>query len=77
MSPSTNTRSGSTSSIEILSVFTPNSHTSPYLSKSELDNIHNHIKAMTDKYHSYMKALNKHISDIISKLSDTSSKTYK
>ena len=77
MSPSTKTLSGSTFSREIIYIVPPNSTTSPYLSKSDLDNIHNYIKAMTDKHHSYMKALNDHISDIIEKLSDTSSKTYK
>ena len=77
MSPSTNTRSRSTYSREILYIVPPNSTTSPYLSKSDLDNIHNYIKAMTDKHHSYMKALNEHISDIIEVLSDTSSKAYK
>ena len=77
MSPSTNIRSGSTSSKETLYIVPPNSTTSPYLSKYDLDNIRNHIKAMTDKHHSYMKAVNEHISDIVEILSGTSSKTYK
>ena len=75
MSPSTNTRSGSTSSKETFAISPPTSTTSPYLSKYDLDNIQNYIKAMTDKHHSYMKALNDHISDIIAKLSNTSFNT--
>ena len=65
MSTSTSIRSGSTSSKETLYIVHPDSTNSPYLSKSDLENIRNYIKAMTDKHHSYMKAVNDHISDII------------
>ena len=74
MSPSTNTRSGSTASKEKLDIVHPTSPTSTYLSKSNLKNIHNYIKAMTDKHHIDMKYLNDQISDMLVKLTDTSSK---
>ena len=74
MSPSTNTRSGSTASKEKLDIVHPTSPTSTYLSKSNLKNIHNYIKVMTDKHHFDMKYLNDQISDMLVKLTDTSSK---
>ena len=43
----------------------------------DLDNIHNDIKAMTEKHQSDMKTLIDHISDMLTKLTDTSSKTDK
>ena len=60
-----------------LDIVPPNSTTSNYLSKSDLDNIHNGIKAMTDKHHSDMKTLSYHIYAMLEKLTDTSSKTDK
>ena len=88
MYPSTNTHSVSTDFNETLDIFTPTSTTSTYLTKSDLDNIHTdikasinkyqyEIKAMTHKHHSGMRAMNDHISAMIAKLTDTSSKIYK
>ena len=57
-----NTRSVSIASKETLSIVSSNSPTSPYLSKSDLDNIHNDIKS-----------LNYHISAMLEKPIDTSS----
>ena len=45
------------------------------LSKSDVDKIHNEIKAMTEKNHSDMKTMNDHISSMLTKLIDTSFKT--
>ena len=70
MSPSTNTRSGFTDSKETISTVPTNYTTSTCLSTSDLENIHNDIKSITDKHHSDMKALNDHISDIIAKITD-------
>ena len=75
MSPSRNTRSGSTSSKETLDIVPTISSTSHSPSKSDPDNIHNDIKAMTEKHHSDVKNLNKHISNMLAKLTNTSSKT--
>ena len=75
--PSTNTRSGSTAYKETLDNFPPTSPTSPYLSKYDLDSIQNYIKSMTYKHHYDMKYLKYHISDMLSNLSDTISKTDK
>ena len=77
MSPSTNTHSGSTASKETLAVVFSTSHTSPCLSKSDLNNIHNDIKSITEKYHSDMKAFNDHIYAMLINLTDTSSNTDK
>ena len=77
ISPSTNTHSGYTVSKETLSIFHPTSPTSPYLTKSDLYNIQNEIKSMTDKHHFDMKTLTDHISAILAKITVTSSKTYK
>ena len=77
MSPSTNTCSGYTASKETLALVPPTSPTSPYLSKYYLDNIHNDIKAMTERHHYDTKSLNYHISSMLAKLTDTSSKTDK
>ena len=77
MYPSTNTRSGSTSSNETLDISPPTYTTSPYLSKYDLNNNHNDIKAVNDKHNSDMKTLNNRISAMITKLTDTSSNTYK
>ena len=77
MYSSTKTRSGSTASKEKLDIVHPTSPTSTYLSKSNLKNIHNYIKAMTDKHHFDMKYLNDQISDMLVKLTDTSYKIYK
>ena len=63
-----------------MDIFPATSPTSPFLSKSDLYSIHNDIKsitAMTDKHHSNMKTLNEHISDMLTKLTNTSSNTYK
>ena len=75
MSPYKNTRSGYTASNETLDIVPPTSPTSPYLSTYDLSNIHNFIKSMTEKHYFYMKALNHHISAMLAKLTDTSSKT--
>ena len=63
MPPFMNTCSRSTASKETLAIVPPISPTSTYLSKSDLENIHNDIKD-----------LNQHSSAMISKLTDTSSK---
>ena len=76
MSHSTNTRSGSTASKEALDIGPTTSPNSPYLSKSDLDKIQNDIKSITDKNHSYMKSSSNHISNMLAKISDTSSKAY-
>ena len=87
MSPSTNTQYGTAASNKTLAIFPPippNSPTSHYLTTSDLDNINIAIKSSNDKYHSDMKAMNDHISDMnghisamLEKLTDTSSKTEK
>ena len=77
MSPSANTRSGSTTSKETPDIFPNTSPSLTSLSKSDFDNIHKDIKAMTDKHHSDTKYLNDHISDMLEKLIDTRSKTDK
>ena len=74
MSPSMNTQSGSIASKETLAIVSPTSPTSPYLSKSGINNIHSDIKSMTDKHHSDIKTLNDHISAMLAKFYDTSSK---
>ena len=66
MPPFMITCSGSTASKETLAIVPPISPTSPYLSKSDLDNSHNDIKD-----------LNEQSSAMLSKLTDTSSKTDK
>ena len=48
--------------------------TSLSLSKCDLNKIHNYIKAMSDKHHSDTNTLNEHISDMLTKLTNTSSK---
>ena len=61
----------------ITSYFPTTSPTSPSLSKYDLYNINNDIKsmtAMTYKHQYDMKTLNKHISDMITKVTNTSSK---
>ena len=73
MYPSWNTHSRSIGYKETLAIVPTTSTISPSLSKSDLDNIHNKIKAMTDEHHSDMKTLNDHISTMITKLIDTSS----
>ena len=75
MSHSTNTRSSYTSSKETLVIFPTTSPTLPYLKKSDLDNIHDDIKANTEKHHSDMKAFNRHLYAMLATLTDTSSKT--
>ena len=77
MPPFMITCSGSTASKETLAIVPPISPTSPYLSKSDLDSIHNDIKAMTGKHHSDIKYFNDHISDMLANLTDTISKTDK
>ena len=77
MSPSDNTRSGSTSSKETLDIVPTTSPTSPYLSKYDLENIQNDIKSMTDKHHSDMKTLNDHIYAMLKNITDTISNTDK
>ena len=77
MYPYTNTRYASTASKETLAIVPPTYPTSPYLSKSDLNNIYNDIKAMTDKHHYDMKSLNDHISAMLEKRTRTSSKTDK
>ena len=47
---------------------------SPYLNKSELDNIQNDIKAYTEKHHSEIKAMNEYIAAMIAKLNGKSDK---
>ena len=47
---------------------------SPYLNKSELDNIQNDIKAYTEKHHSEIKAMNEYIAAMIVKLNGKSDK---
>ena len=77
MTPSSNTRSRSKAYKESLAILPATSTTSPSLSKSDLGNIHNDIKSMTsmtDKYHYDMKTLNEHISNMLTKLTDTSPK---
>ena len=74
MSPSTNTCSVSTASKETLAIFPNNSLTSLSLSKYDLGNIHNDIKAMTDKHHSDIEDLNEHIYAMIEIITDASSK---
>ena len=65
MSPSTNTRSGSTASNKTLDIVRPTSPTSPYLLKCNFKNIHSCIKASTNKHHSDMKSMtNKHHYDM-------------
>ena len=75
MSPSSNMRSRSKTYKETLGIFHTTSTTSPSLSKSDVDNIHNDIKTMTDKHHSDMKTMNYNISFMLTKLTDTNSKT--
>ena len=70
MYPPTNTHSVSKVPKETLAIVPPTSPTSPYLSKYDPYNIHNDIKAMTDKHHSDMKALNNHISYMLAKHTD-------
>ena len=72
--PSVNTRSGSTASKETLYIVPTTSINSLSLLKYNLDNIHNDIKAMTYKHRSDMKTLNENISDMLTKLTYTSSK---
>ena len=68
MSPSANTRSGSTTSKETPDIF-PNTSTSlPSLSKSHFGKIHNDIKSITDKHHADTKDLNDHIFDMLENL---------
>ena len=66
--------------------FPPTSPTSYYLKQYDLDNIHSEMKAMTNKHHSGIKFVNKqitdmrdgindHISSMLEKPSNTSSKT--
>ena len=74
MSPSSNTRSRSKTYKETLGIVPTTSPTSSSISKSYLYNIHNYIKAMTGKHHSDMKTLNDQISDMLTKLTDTTSK---
>ena len=75
MSNSTNTRSGYTETKETLAIVPPNSPTSPQPQKSDLENIQNDIKYMSDKHNSDMKSLNEHIYAMLEKYTDTSSKT--
>ena len=77
MSPYRNARSSSTASKETLAIFPTTSLTSPSLSKYDLDNIHNDIKAMTEKHHYDTKNMNERISDMIKQLTNTSYKTDK
>ena len=77
MYPSTNIHSRYTSSKETLAIVPTTSPTTPCISKSDLNNIHNYIKTMTDKHKSDMKALNNRIYDMLAKLTDTSFNTYK
>ena len=80
MTTSRKTRFSSKTYKESLDIFHTTSPTSPSLSKSDLNNIQNVIKLMTvvdDKHYSDMKTLNGHISVMLTKLTDTSSKTYK
>ena len=70
MSHSTNTRYGSISSKETLAIV-PNTYpTQPYLTKSDLNNIQNDIKDMTNKYHFDIKAINDHITATNDHISD-------
>ena len=67
MSPFTKKWFGPTASNETLNIIPtipPTSHTSPYLTKSDLENIHTEIKAFNDKHPSDMKSMNNHISDM-------------
>ena len=52
----------------------PTSPTSTYLTKSDLNNIHNTTKACNDKHHSEMRSMNKHIAAMLATLNDTSAK---
>ena len=70
-----NTHSISKSSKETIDIVSTTSPNSLSLSKSDVNNIHNDIKTMTDKHHSDMKTLNEHISDMLTKLTNTSYKT--
>ena len=71
ISPSTNTRSGSTASKEIIAIVPPNSPTPPYLTQSDLNNIYSDMRSIN--YH--ITEINNHISTMIAKLTDTSSNT--
>ena len=78
MIPSRNTRSRSKTYKESLSIIRFTSPTSHSIYKCDLNNIHNDIKAitaMTDKNHSDMETQNEQISDMLTKLTNTSSKT--
>ena len=78
MTPSRNTHYISKIYKESLAIVPATSPNSPYLSKYDLDNIQNDIKAMTartDKHHSDIKTLNEHISAMIKKLTNKSYKT--
>ena len=77
MSTSIKTRSSSISSKETLDIVPTTSPAPPSLSRDDLDNIHNDIKAITEKHHSDMKTQNFHISAMLTKLTNTSSKTDK
>ena len=79
MSHSTNTWSGSTASKETLAIVPHTYPTSSYQKKTDLNNIHNDITDMTNKYHFDTKTINDHItatndriSDMFEKLTDTS-----
>ena len=61
MSPSTNKRSGPTSSIETLAIappIPPTAPTSPSLKKHEPDKIHTDMKAMNDNIDAILTKLN-------------------
>ena len=75
MSPSSNTRSRSKTYKETLGIVPTTSPTSPSISKSDVYNIYNDIKTMTDKHHSDIETRNYHISSMLTKLTDTNSKT--
>ena len=70
MSSSRNTCSGSTASNKTLAIIPHTSTNSPYLTKSDLNNIHNEIKYMTDKNHLDMKAMSKHITGMRDDMKD-------
>ena len=84
ISTSTNTQYGPTDSNKTLAIVPTIYHTSPYLNIYYINNIHTDIKASTEKHRSDMKCTNNHISDMkyhitvmLSKVTDTGSKTDK
>ena len=82
MSPSDNTRSGSTSSKETLAIVPDSSFTSTSLPKSDFENLHSKIQTMNDnildvnnKHQSDMKTMNDNITTMLQNLTAANSKT--